>query len=85
MERILISDYIKDGLLKVRVKPNSNKTEITGYDKAREAVKISLAAPPDKGKANQELLKFLKKELGCRVEIKSGLTSREKTIKTASS
>ncbi|MFC1648663.1 DUF167 domain-containing protein [Nanoarchaeota archaeon] len=76
----MISEHVKDRKLKVRVKPNSNKTEIEGYDAARDAVVIKLKAPADKNKANQELVKFLSKELGRPVEIKSGHKSRDKVL-----
>ncbi len=44
-------------------------------------LKLYLKAPPDKNKANLELIKFFKKELGLVVEIKSGVTSREKVLR----
>lgn len=75
-----MDEYIKDNKLKILVKPNSKKSEILSYDKNKKALKIAIAAPADKDKANKELIKFLSKKLKKKVEIKSGLKSREKTI-----
>ena len=78
-----LSKHIRDGLLKVYVKPNSAKTEITGFDEIRRAVKVNVCAPADKNKANKEVIKYFSKLLKKKVLIKSGLTSREKTLKIA--
>lgn len=75
-----ISKHIKSGILKVIVKPNSPKTEVIGWDRNKHALRIAVSAVPDKNKANNELLKFLKKQTGMKCEIKSGAKSREKTI-----
>ena len=64
--------------LHVRVKPNAKKTEIT--QKNEKVWTVSVAAPPDKDKANKELVRFLSKVLKKKVRIKSGLRSREKTL-----
>lgn len=73
-------EYIENNHLRIIVKPNASKTEILGYDDARKAVRIAIAAPPDAGKANKELLKFLKKEIG-ECELISGTTSRKKLVR----
>ena len=65
---------------KVLVKPNSNKTELIGYDCNKEAWKIALKAKPENNKANVQLIKFLSKQLKKKVRIKSGLKSKLKTI-----
>ncbi|MEM4263454.1 MAG: DUF167 domain-containing protein [Candidatus Woesearchaeota archaeon] len=75
-----IEDYIKNNSLKIIVKPNANKSEILGYDESRQAVKVSIKAPPDKGKANAEVIKFFSRLLKKKVLIKSGLTSKEKLL-----
>ncbi|MBW2964993.1 DUF167 domain-containing protein [Candidatus Woesearchaeota archaeon] len=76
-----LKDCIKQGKLKVMAKPNAAKTEFLGFDEARQAARISIAAVPDKDKANTELLKFLKKETGMKCELISGARSREKVIR----
>jgi uncharacterized protein (TIGR00251 family) len=76
-----IENYIKNNSLKILVKPNSKKNEILGYDSARKAVKVAIAAQAEKGKANIEVVKFFSKLLKKKVQIKSGLTSKEKLLK----
>lgn len=79
MARIL-AEYIKDNKLQVHIIPNSSKNEIIGWDDEKKELKLRINAPPEKNKANKELIKFLKKELKCQVEIIKGLKSRNKII-----
>lgn len=69
--------------LSVKVIPGSSKSELR--DKLENDVyKIAIAAVPEKGKANLELIKFLAKELEVakeRVKIISGTGERTKLIK----
>jgi len=78
-----IEDYIKHNSLKILVKPNAKKNEILGYDSARKAVKVAIAAQAEKGKANLEVIKFFSKLLKKKVQIKSGLTSKEKLLRVS--
>ena len=78
---ISIEKYIKDNSLKILVKTNAPKNEIIGWDDSRKALKISVKAVPEKGKANKEIVKFLGKILKKRVFIVSGLKSKEKILK----
>jgi len=64
-------------LIKLLVVPNSRSQCIELGD---EGIMIRLKSPPVKGKANDELVKFLKKLLKKPVSIVSGFTSREKVI-----
>ncbi len=69
--------------LRVKVRPASARNLITEImdDKT---VKINIAAQPIKGKANQELIKFLAKEFSTdkdKIEIISGKTEKIKLIK----
>ena len=73
---------IKESSFKIIVKTNSNKTEILGFDKDKKAYRISIKARPEKGQANKEIIRFLSKELKKQVRIASGLSSKEKLIKT---
>ena len=41
---------------------------------------VSLKAKPVEGKANLALVKLFKKELGLRVKVKQGLTSKRKVL-----
>lgn len=78
---IHLKSICKNNLLAVRVIPNSGRNEII-ID--HEKVKIYLKSIPDKNKANQELIKFLKMECDLSVEIKSGLKSRDKILRITS-
>jgi uncharacterized protein len=65
---------------RVKVIPRSAKTEIAGK-MADGTLKIRIAAPPEKGKANEELVRFLAAHYGVnRVEILSGHTSALKMV-----
>ncbi len=65
--------------LLVKVIPNAKKNEIRDFKGGILYVKIS--APPVKGKANKELLKFLKRKFEVKdIKIVSGEKSRLKTL-----
>ncbi len=69
---------IQNNELKVKVTPNSSKTEIKSIE--NDFVKINIKAPPEKDKANKELIKFFKKHFKLSVKIKKGKISREKVL-----
>lgn len=53
-------------IIRVRVTPNSSKSAVSGIftdANGQDYLKINLNAVPEKGKANQELIKFLSKFL----------------------
>ncbi len=69
--------------LRVKVRPGAVRTTVIKV-MDDETIKIDIAAPPIKGKANQELIKFLAKEfdiLKNNVKIVSGAGERVKLIK----
>ena len=72
----------RDGVvLRVRVQPRSSKNEVEGS--AGESLKLRVTAPPAEGAANEACRSLLAKRLGIakgRVEIISGLKSREKRV-----
>lgn len=73
----------KEIYFRVKVIPGAAKTELK-EEMADETLKIALAAAPEKGAANKELVNYLAEELGVRkyqVKIISGLTDRLKLIK----
>jgi len=73
-----VFDYIINGPVKVRVKPNSKKTR---FVKEQDGVLfVDISAPAENNKANIELVKFFSKNLKKKVRIKSGLTSKHKTL-----
>jgi uncharacterized protein (TIGR00251 family) len=67
--------------LRVKVIPRSAKTEIIGT-MADGTLKIKIAAPPEKGKANDELIRFLAAHYHVdRVEIVSGHAASLKLVR----
>jgi hypothetical protein len=69
--------------LRVKVRPNAAKTQIKEI-MADETIKIDLAAVPIKGRANQELIKFLAGEFTVvvdNIKIISGAGERLKLVK----
>ena len=72
-----LTPYIKNGRLTLKVIPNARTTKLT---EENDALKLYLHAPPEKDKANRELIRFFKQEFKHRVEIVSGLKSREKVL-----
>lgn len=76
----MIENFIKNNTLKIIVKPNSLKNSIKGFDKYKGAIKVDIAAPPVKDKANKEVIKFFSRLTKKKVIIKSGLISKEKVL-----
>jgi hypothetical protein len=71
----------EDIRITVKVVPGSSRTEFAGFQ--GDMVKIKLAAVPEKGKANKELVAFLAGWFNIRkhdVQIHSGQTSRIKQV-----
>jgi len=65
----------------VKVHPRARRTALAG--RLGDAWKLSLAAPPVDGKANEECVRFLADFAGvprARVRIVTGLTSRIKVV-----
>lgn len=69
-------------ILQVKVSPQTKK--LIHQVLADGSVKVYLKAPPEKGKANQQLIEYLSKVLEINVkdlEIMSGATSKIKRLK----
>lgn len=67
--------------LKIKVVPGSSRSQLSGW--LGDALKVRVAAPPEKGKANAALVALLAKHLGLprkSVEVVAGHTSQQKTI-----
>jgi uncharacterized protein (TIGR00251 family) len=78
---------IADGLrVQVRVAPKAGANRIGGLAADADGavqLKVSVTAPPDKGKANAAVLRLLAKEWGLAksdIEVTQGQTSRTKTL-----
>jgi uncharacterized protein (TIGR00251 family) len=67
-----------DTLKRIKVKPNARKSEI--LEETENEIKIAIAAPAQDGKANTELIRFLKKERNWKCKIVSGLRCKNKLI-----
>jgi len=70
---------------RVKVIPKSGRTEVAGT-MSDGTVKIKVAAPPEKGKANAELCSFLAREFGVpqkNVQVIAGQTSPIKVVRVA--
>jgi uncharacterized protein (TIGR00251 family) len=71
----------KETRLKVRVRPGAGRTRIK--EKRAGVLRMDVAAAPEKGKANAELVRFFAKLLGIPrsgVRIRSGERSRDKVV-----
>lgn len=82
--RVMIEITTEDGvvLLPVKIVPGASQTRYLGEWDHR--AKISVSAPPEKGKANKAVIEFIAKRLGLRksdVTVVSGLTSAIKKIR----
>ena len=67
--------------ISVHVNPNAGQNKVVGFQNG--LLKVMIAAPPTKGKANQELLRFLSDFLGVsksNLNIEKGMTSKKKTV-----
>lgn len=63
-------------LVKVWVVPRSSRSEIKGVHNGR--IKVRVAAPPEEGRANAEVIRLLAEHLEAEVELIGGLASRDK-------
>ena len=68
--------------LRIKVIPGAQRTEVIGW-MANGVLKVRVQAPPEKGKANEELVKYFAKQLRLsrsEISIIKGRGSREKTL-----
>jgi uncharacterized protein len=73
-------------LITVKVVPGSSRTALAGV--LEGMLKVKVAAAPEKGNANKELIKFLAGELGIKrrcIKIITGHTSPVKQVEIAGS
>jgi uncharacterized protein (TIGR00251 family) len=75
-----INRYIKDGSLKILVRPNSPKTEMVKWDEERKALRMNVHAKPENNEANIEIIRFFRKLTKKDVSIIGG-KSKEKLLK----
>lgn len=71
----------KGFILLVKVRPGASRTQIERVE--GDTLMVRLTAPPEGGKANEQLIELLSEELGIRksaIRIRHGRTSRDKTV-----
>lgn len=76
---IRVTETADGCLLPVRAQPGARKTAIRGVHQG--ALKVSVTAPPEDGRANQAVAEALREALGVRrsqIELVKGVTSRDK-------
>lgn len=67
--------------ISVHVNPNARQNKVVGFQDG--LLKVMIAVPPTRGKANQELLRFLSDLLRIsksNLVIEKGATSKKKTV-----
>lgn len=73
----------KDGLLlRVKVVPNASRTKLAGL--LGDRLKLSVAAPPEQGKANEAVCQLVAKTFGLpvrHIEVTAGHTQPAKTLR----
>jgi len=70
--------------VRVRVSPGARRSEVVG--RQGEAWKVRVVAAPERGRANEELVRFLAASLGLRrpaVRVVAGAGGREKIVELA--
>lgn len=65
--------------IKIKLHPNSSQEKIKEIEKDNE-YEVWIKEKPIEGKANEQLIKVLKKYFKKQVKINSGLTSRNKIV-----
>ncbi len=68
-------------LLRVRAAPGASRDRVAGLH--ANALKVAVCAAPERGKANQAIIRVLAKALGLRrsqLSVRSGSTSRDKQL-----
>ena len=76
----MIEEVEEGVILTIYVTPNAKRNEIVGFDEWRKALSVKVKAPAIEGKANNELVTFLRKTFGREVKIISGERSRIKKV-----
>lgn len=76
-------DVRSDGtvVLRLHVQPGARRSAVVG--RHGDAVKVAVAAPPDRGRANEAVLELMAATLGVgrsAVELVAGTTSRSKRV-----
>ncbi|MGM5488558.1 MAG: DUF167 domain-containing protein [Nanobdellota archaeon] len=65
----------------ILVRAGARETKVKEFDPDRSAWRVDVKAAPEKGKANQEIVRFFEKKSGMNVRISSGTSSKRKTLR----
>ena len=79
MGELAIQEVNGGVVFKVKAVPGSSRTTVGGL--LDGMLKVKIAAPPEKGKANQCLIEFLAKKLGTKKNAISIITGQTNPIK----
>ena len=81
MNSLIVQDTKDGAILTVHIQPKASTTECVGIH--GNAIKIRVAAPPVDGAANEELIRFLARQLSipaASMQIQSGANGRHKRV-----
>jgi uncharacterized protein (TIGR00251 family) len=84
MPRPAIQEDAGGVIFTAKIVPGSSRTIVAGV--LDDMIKVRVAAPPEKGKANQALVAYLADELGVKknqIDILSGQTNPVKQVRVA--
>jgi uncharacterized protein (TIGR00251 family) len=84
MSKPAIQEGAEGVVFTAKIVPGSSRTAVAGA--LGDMIKIRVAAPPEKGKANECLIAYLAKQLGVKknaVEVLSGHTNPVKQVRVA--
>jgi len=70
-----------DLLVDIEVSPASGRFEVRSYNEWRKRIEVKIRAPPEKGRANREIIKEFSSAFNTKTDIVSGHKSRHKTLK----
>lgn len=76
---VAIAALLAHPRIQIRVTPSARKTRITRVD--GEVIHLDVAAPPEDGKANREVERYLSKISGKKATVTMGATGKDKTVK----
>ena len=70
-------------VIDIIVSPGAKEQKLKGYNPWRKRIELAICSPPEKGKANQEVLQFFEELLVIKkghIKISKGRTSRSKSL-----
>ena len=79
MSKLAIQEVDEGVIFTAKIVPGSSRTAICGL--LGQMLKIKVAAAPEKGKANQCLLRFLSEQLGVREKAISIISGKSRPVK----